>query len=192
MRRLCTVADCDRSIKAKDLCNTHYNRLISRGTASPDVPIRTSPGSREEFIRGVVLNYEGDDCIIWPFSRNKRGYGRISRDGKQHNAHHIVCMEAHGEPPSPSHESAHSCGRGHEGCVTKRHLRWATRAENHADKIVHDTHNRGERHARSKLTDAQAAEIRERKGQATCAALAQEYGVAPSTVCDIQNGKRYG
>lgn len=50
-----------------------------------------------------------------------------------------MCQKAHGDPPSPKHDAAHSCGRGHEGCVNPNHLSWKTKKQNQADRITHGT-----------------------------------------------------
>jgi hypothetical protein len=93
------------------------------------------------------VSYQGEDCLTWPFSRF--GYGTIY--GHKH-AHRVMCELAYGPAPSPRHQVAHSCGKGHEGCVNPRHLRWATPKENSADMVLHGTALRGERAINVKLT----------------------------------------
>jgi hypothetical protein len=97
-----------------------------------------------------------DECIIWPWGLVE-GYGRAKRDGKDRLVHVIVCELAHGPRPQGL-EVAHSCGQ--RACANPRHLRWATRANNHADKLRHGTHMRGERLHGAKLTWEQVEEIR--------------------------------
>src|SRR5690349_16938907 len=111
----------------------------------------TAPGEAQRFYRDVVLPYEGDDCLFWPYSKWGRGYGHVWADGRQQYVHVLVCREANGPAPTPKHEAAHSCGKGHLGCCARKHLSWKTRSENHADKITHGTMLRGDTHPRSKL-----------------------------------------
>lgn len=85
------------------------------------------------------MAYEGDDCLTWPFLKSPRGYARMHVNGRDKRVSRLVCEEAYGTPPTPDHHAAHSCGKGHLACVTKRHLRWATPVENAADKIIHGT-----------------------------------------------------
>jgi len=66
--------------------------------------------------------YDGEECLIWPFSGNHQGYGHLGYFGKVVKAHRLMCILAHGEPPTPEHHAAHSCGRGHLGCVHPGHL----------------------------------------------------------------------
>lgn len=103
-----------------------------------------------------------------------------------------MCMVAHGEPPTGSHEAAHSCGNGREGCVNPRHLRWATPVENQSDKVAHGTTYRGERHWSAKLTEVEVKEIRALLGTMSQAAIARLYGVDPSAVSEIKSGKTWG
>ena len=47
--------------------------------------------------------YAGDDCLIWPFSKNWNGYGHVGAGGgKIVYAHRMMCSLAHGEPPHRS------------------------------------------------------------------------------------------
>ena len=89
-----------------------------------------------------AMSFETDECILWPWG-TQTGYGSFFKDKKRALAHIFVCHGAHGEPPTTKHEVAHSCGV--RKCINKRHLRWATKSENMADKLIHGTHNRGER-----------------------------------------------
>jgi hypothetical protein len=73
------------------------------------------------------LLLETDECVTWPFSRNRDGYP----SGQKHR---WVCEKVNGPSPSARHVAAHSCDRGHEGCINKRHLEWKTHAENMRDK----------------------------------------------------------
>lgn len=75
-------------------------------------------------------------------------------------AHANDCKSQHGDPPTPKHQAAHSCGNGHLGCVASAHLSWKTKIENEADKILHGTTNRGERQGRSKLKQDDVRRIR--------------------------------
>jgi hypothetical protein len=81
--------------------------------------------------------------------------------GHYHTAARVVCILVYGDPPTPNHEAAHSCGNGHLGCFNPDHLRWATVAENMQDKIDHGRSCRGELHSRNKLTETDVRAIRE-------------------------------
>ncbi|EHK57740.1 HNH endonuclease [Allomesorhizobium alhagi] len=94
-----------------------------------------------------------------------------------------VCEIAHGPAPSPEHEAAHECGN--PSCFYADCLRWATTVENNADKLKHDTHNRGERHNLAKLTEHEVLQIRELEGSASRNEIADRFGVSYRHVYSI-------
>jgi hypothetical protein len=83
------------------------------------------------------VNYSGDNCLTWPFGRDKGGYGKFPHAGRCGAAHRQMCVLAHGEAPFPKALALHSCGNGHLGCVNPRHLRWGTYQDNIADARRH-------------------------------------------------------
>lgn len=185
---LCSITGCDKPTTAKGLCANHYRRLWRHGDPLSG---RTSHGEPQQFYKDVVLAYEGNDCLFWPYSAHRNGYGQVRIGGKLLTVSRLVCEEANGPPPTPKHHAAHSCGNGRHGCVTKKHLSWKTKADNEADKLIHGTHNRGERHPLSILTEAEAREILSLKGTETQESTAKRYGIAGQTVSGIQSGKRW-
>lgn len=186
--KLCAVEDCGKPSHVKGYCNIHYQRARRHGNP---LGVRTLRGDPLRFIREVVLPYEGDECLMWPFSRTKKGYGRLEVDGKHRTASGYVCEQAHGKPPTPEHECAHACGKGHEGCVTPAHLSWKTQVDNQADKLVHGTLNQGERCGTAKLTEADVKEIRAMQGLQPLSAIADAFGVSKSAVHAIHQRKSW-
>jgi|KBSMisStaDraftv2_1062788.scaffolds.fasta_scaffold00032_28 hypothetical protein len=125
--------------------------------------------------------YQGDECLLWPYGRTAKGYARIgAKNFGTVLVARIVCKRVHGEPPTPKHDSAHSCGNGHLGCVTPKHIRWATRSENYADSVEHGTASRGERNGRAKLTWKLVEQIRKSRGSQRL--LAAKFNVDQRTV----------
>lgn len=80
--------------------------------------------------------------------------------GKMCYVHRLVCEAFHGLAPAARLDAAH--GDGDRLNNRPQNLRWATRAENEADKVLHHRSNCGQRNGMAKLTDAQAAELRDR------------------------------
>ncbi|NNH67785.1 hypothetical protein [Rhizobium laguerreae] len=151
----------------------------------------TLRGEPLRFINDVALQHIGHDCLFWPFGRGRDGYGRVWDGEKTTIASRYVCELAHGAPPTPKHDAAHSCGKGHEGCIAPGHLEWKTPTQNQADRIIHGTHSRGERNVRAKITDDEAREILALKGVEPQSALVKRFGVSQTTVSKIQCGKSW-
>ncbi len=151
--------------------------------------MRAKIGEPMRYFREVVLAYEGTECLTWPYAKSS-GYGVMQADGKDKLVHILACQHRNGPPPTPKHEAAHSCGKGHEACCSQMHLSWKTRKENHADKLVHGTHNRGERHGMAKLTTDNVRFIKahsEMRG----VDLAAMFHVHPATICFIRKGRSW-
>lgn len=125
-------------------------------------------------------------CLIWPFARMSSGYAAFGRQGKQTYVHRFMCELRHGPAPSPTHQAAHSCDRGHEGCVNPLHLDWKTPLENQMDQK-----NRGAGRPLRKLTIEQAAEIRALKGLEHTSETAKRFGIGETNVRRIQNGETW-
>lgn len=185
--QVCSVEGCSGRHKAHGYCIKHYRRLQRGGH-----PLASTKAQSEvqKYYLNVVLNYEGEECLIWPFA-TVNGYGCMRRNGEKGNVSRFLCADVNGPPPTPKHEAAHSCGRGADGCVTRVHLSWKTRAENQADRLDHGTHNRGERQGASKITEQQAREILSLKGIEPQSSLAARYGISRSAVSDIHVGKNW-
>lgn len=124
-----------------------------------------------------------DFCLIWPFARLNNGYGSTTRDGHFERAHRLMCEMIHGPAPAERPFAAHTCNRGHEGCVNPHHLVWKNQEENEADK----THEIGRR----KLTIDQAREIRAAKGLERPLDTARRFNTSFSNVIAIQQGRTW-
>lgn len=188
---LCSIPNCGNAVKVKSrlLCSPHYQKLMKHG--DPLVGrIYTPRGEQHIFFREVVVPYDGDECLTWPYIK-EHGYGVIAKNKRMKVVSRLLCEEINGPPPSPEYDAAHSCGNGTKGCVTKKHLSWKTKVENCADKLTHGTHNRGERHGNSKLTESQVVEIISLNGKETKAATARRFGISPQTVSKIHRRERW-
>lgn len=152
----------------------------------------TRAGEPLEFTRYAVA-HTGDDCLIWPFARDRHGYGVVHEDGKAKRAHRVICGLAYGPPPSERHVAAHSCGKGHLGCCGANHLRWASISENERDKVSHGTSNRGSRNGRSRLSEAGVLEIAQRADAGERPKdLAAVFHVGYDAVIQIVSGRNWG
>jgi len=137
------------------------------------------------------LAYDRDECLLWPFGINSEGYGYVSIGGKNIGAYRHMCELANGPPPPDRPEAAHSCGN--RRCVNPRHLRWASRAENHADMKAHGTSISGSKNGWSKLNEADVLEIRRALARGERSkAIGARFSISHYTVLDIKSGKRWG
>lgn len=137
------------------------------------------------------LSETSEECINWPFSRDKDGYGWLNRLGQRraHRVSFIVFKGALGVGDVVMHKC------DNPSCVNPLHLVKGTQQKNIKDMFDKgrgsinnmDIDNRGERHAKAKLTDNQVLKIRESfdtkaENQKT---LALAYGVSKQTISDI-------
>lgn len=185
---VCSIPECGKRHFGHGYCNSHYLRLRRHGDPLGG---RTSPGVPLAWLN-EHLNFTGDECLAWPFADDGKGYGVVNIEGRQEYAHRVVCAKIHGLAPSPDHEVAHSCGHGHLGCVNWKHLRWATRSENHKDKLGHGTHNRGEQCPTVRITENDARQILALKGRMFQKDIAEKFGVTFQHISNIHLGKRWG
>lgn len=180
--QVCAVKWCNRASKKIGLCETHY----AHTRANPDKKLsEIRPRDLCEVWISDHVNWSGEDCLLWPFSRMESGYGQGAWGGVRMVASRAMCIAAHGEPPSKKHEAAHSCGKGREGCVNPRHLYWATRSQNQMDRVQHGTSNRGERHGMAKLNAVDVIGIRQMEGVMSHRAISEYFGVSKSHVSKL-------
>jgi hypothetical protein len=187
-KSLCSVPGCGKPLNSRGWCIAHYRRWQWNGDPLAG---RTPDGDPEQFYRNVVLAYSGDECLKWPYARNSRGYPQMKLNGRFRLLARVLCEAVHGPAPTPEHEAAHSCGNGHEGCLTQGHLSWKTPVENAADRVTHGTETIGERHGMAKLTKSEVRLIRSLGGEVSQRALAARFGVSQGQIHRILSGKSW-
>lgn len=186
VKKPCLINGCGKPSVGRGWCRTHYGRWSRHG--DPNRTVKQANGSWIKFLENS-LSYVGDECLIFPFSKR----ATIQVDGISTPIGRWICKKVHGEPPTPEHQSAHSCGNGHMMCVTPSHLSWKTPAENQADRLVHGTSNRGSRHGLSKLTEVDVSRIvRLLEAGASQQSIADRNGISQTTVSQISRGERWG
>lgn len=185
----CEVVGCEGKYLAKGLCNKHYKRMAVYGDALAPVRYHAREGEPMAWIM-AHKDSTATECLTWPFAKSKEGYGKIRIEGKGVLTHRLMCEHRHGPPPTPRHEAAHICGKGHLSCVNPNHLAWKTPVENCADRVVHGTHPRGESHPLARLREEDIVNIR--ASRAFQSVLADRYGVTQSHISAIKMGKMWG
>ena len=184
MTKTCSIYGCTAAVYGRGWCGSHYRRWYRHGDPMAG---RVFEGETQRFLETAATD-AGDSCLIWPYARTSSGYGNVSRGGKFFVASRVVCEIAHGPAPSDRHEAAHSCGRGHHGCVSGGHLRWALPVENQSDRKAHGTLLVGPRNPMAKLDEATVSRIRATSGK-TNQQVADEYGVSERLVRLIRRGE---
>ena len=183
---VCTAQGCAETAKSAGYCWSHYNRKLRYG--DPELVKRTTKAGEPLRWLKAHIDHDGIDCLIWPFAKFLSGYGQIN-DADSKGAHRKMCILAHGPPPAPNHEAAHSCGKGHKACVHPRHLSWKLPVENAADKIAHGTKLQGTQHPLTKLTDEAVLQIFvDPRPQRVIAA---EMGVDQQNISKIKRGESW-
>jgi hypothetical protein len=180
-KALCAISECSKPARARGWCHNHYNRWLKY---KDPIGIPETRRVRLAFIENAARS-TSDACICWPFAGN-HGRGVIWIKGQNRYVQRIVCEMVHGRPPSPEYDSAHSCGKGHLGCVNGRHLSWKTPKENQADAVIHGTAPRGERSGMAKLTSEKVRQIRALNGKMSKREIAEKFGVGRSNIKKIQ------
>jgi len=132
-----------------------------------------------------------DNCLIWPFCRVANGRGALGYNGDTFFAHRYMCMLAHGEPPTSEHHAAHSCGKGHEGCVNPHHLSWKTPSENLQDCAEHGTTPKNAFGPRGRFSPHDILAIRELLKFYQQRAIANMLGVSETIIGNIATGRFY-
>ena len=185
--RVCSIEGCGRPFLARTWCSRHYTQWQKHG--DPLARVLAERGAPLAWIE-AHLHHQGDECLLWPFkARYGNGYPAVWFRGKLTGAHRVMCIMAHGEPPFEGAEAAHSCGQGRQACMHQGHLRWATQAENLADRIAHGTTGVGEKNAQARLTWEQVRIIRQRAANGEFhGVIANDYGVNRSSVSQIVRG----
>jgi hypothetical protein len=183
--QICSVPDCGTRARARGFCNRHYHRLLRHGDPLGGA---ASVGEPLSFLR-KAKDFSANECLIWPYAKSGAGYGVVRLSGRATLVHRQICIDRHGEPPTPRHEVAHWCGN--PACCSPQHLRWATPAENQSDRVRHGTHLRGSRSPLSKLTEDDVRAIRSLVPEKSVAEIARQFKVAPSCISNIVGRRRW-
>jgi hypothetical protein len=144
-------------------------------------------GEVPKWLSGHV-NFSGDECLIFPFARNPKGYGCIAHK-RFRSAHRWMCFHAHGEPPAGKPWALHKCGRGGDGCVNPKHLYWGNGVDNYDDQIAHGVAAIGTRHGMSVLAESDVREIRRLASNGeNLRSIVSELGWSRDAVRSVLNG----
>lgn len=157
-------------------------------------PVPDFPGYEVSNLGGIRSKRRGNTWRPLKGEIDKDGYKRVTlnRDGKQSKfpLHRLIaiCFVAGRTPERDI--AAHRNGDNTNNAASN--LKWATQAENIADKIEHGTHQIGKKHPRAQINETLAAAIKAslRAGE-TARFTAQAYEVSLHIVHDISRGRTW-
>jgi hypothetical protein len=138
---------------------------------------------------GNVMSYKRNKEIVLKPVMSIRGYlsVKLSHYGvrKMCKIHQLVLK--HFGPPQPPNTTPDHINRVRND-NNIANLRWATAEQQHDNKIS----AKGESHGASKLTEAQAIEIKRRlQKPVNQAALGREYGISRQLIGSIKSGRKW-
>lgn len=142
------------------------------------------PSLRESFQDKYVPEVT-TGCWLW-IACISDGYGRIQVDGKGFLAHRISYELFKGPIPEGIYV-CHTCDVG--SCVRPDHLFLGTSIDNNTDRDNKGRQSKGERHWKSKLTEAKVLEIRAASGPYR--EIAADYDITQSHVSAIKTRKAW-
>jgi hypothetical protein len=149
---------------------------------------------REESLKAFweKVNKNGPGgCWLWTACTNERGYGMTVFEGRKNIRAHRMAYELVKGPIPEGMFCLHKCDV--RRCVNPDHIFFGLYKENAADAKSKGRHTYGERNTRSRLTEKQVLEIRQRYpgGGKSYRQLAAEYGVAEATLYHAATGRTW-
>lgn len=125
-------------------------------------------------------------CWEWTAHKDRHGYGRIYKGGRQALAHRVVYELINGVIPDGLCV-CHRCDN--RSCVRPNHLFLGTNRENIDDMIKKGRMLKGEQHGRAKLTNEEVFQIRNGANSGVKQkTLARDHHVSKQLISRIVNG----
>jgi len=138
-------------------------------------------------------------CWEWQGSCNSTGYGSVGWHGSVYSAHRIAAwlsglVAAPAAPADPTADTfvLHKCDN--RKCCNPSHFFLGTQSDNMNDAYVkrRKVQPRGAAHSNAKLTNSQAAKVRELYASGyTQTRLAEKYSVSQRTISLVVRGETY-
>jgi hypothetical protein len=148
----------------------------------------SKPISKER-IEAKVLRIPEAGCWVWMGTTQVRGYGELLSHGRKHLAHR-ASYEAFIGPIPKGMYVCHTCDNVY--CVNPGHLFLGTQKQNLQDMASKGRSTRGERNARSKLTEKDVAKAKELLGSgSSCTGIAKMLNVSVSCISSIKRNERW-
>lgn len=182
--KLCKIEGCDLAHKGHGLCQGHLKRLKLYG--DPLLGEKRFKGEAYKYLIDVLNKEHNDECLIWPYKLDNKGYGQLNHEKKRISVHQFACEYVNGPMPTNMFLTRHLCGNGHLGCFNPKHLVWGTYSENTIDYIRDGS---SKTQGKVKLSHEQVLDIYNRSWLGENRnLLAEEYLISRETVTGIKHG----
>jgi hypothetical protein len=125
-----------------------------------------------------------DPCRIWPYGKDRKGYGRVNLPGGglMYVTRELMKREGH---DIEGLVVRHLCHNGHNGCMTMGHLATGTTQDNKNDDKEAGRTFKGEMLPNFKLKEWQIKEIRALRGTLSSTETGKNYGMSRQAINDI-------
>lgn len=150
---------------------------------------------KPDLTASMALEWDSDECYIWPHAKGNFGYAIWGRGGARFSGlvHRHICFVKNGPPPEDKPFALHKCGNGHLACINPRHLYWGDVRENCRDMVAHGTSPVGEQNKNSKLSETDIRAIRRRLKEGEMQKLiAKDYSITQAHVSRIGSREMWG
>lgn len=189
----CSVECCDRAAVTRSWCDKHYRRNKKYGDPLLHGSKKVDQGDEIARFNAKHARGSDDDCWLWKGGTRANGkgmlYGRHWLDnGRVVGAHRFSFELATGVRVGDRFV-CHKCDN--PLCVNPKHLFLSDHAGNMRDMVQKNRSHRGNGEAanHSKLTNAQAVEIRNSKLSER--QLGVKYGISAGAAGNIRRGRGY-
>jgi len=134
---------------------------------------------------------KNNGCWEWQKSKNRKGYGTISIQGKSYPVHRLSLWLYGNFDLNSEYLVCHHCDN--PSCFNPEHLFSGTQQDNCDDKFKKGRNRNlfGEDHAMAKLNNSQVTKIRKRRKYETCTAIAKSFNISVSHVSKICKGEAW-
>lgn len=123
----CSLPECDNAKDRRGYCNAHYLRMRNHGDPRGGGPLRSRNPEATLEAKTVRIGR----CLVWMGSASKKGYGRMSVNGKSMYVHRYAYELAYGPVPQGMLVD-HRCHN--KICVEPSHLRAITTMQNNQNR----------------------------------------------------------
>lgn len=173
-------------------CGKRYRRVpsrarISRYCSRACLGVANGNRYRKYDIGRLIAKIKGDECVEWPGSRDRHGYGWSSLKNKSVHAHRVAYALANPGVPAPPCV-LHRCDN--PPCINPRHLFGGTNQDNVDDMVRKGRKPRGSKHHHAKLTEARVRVIRRSKTR-SLTSFAKQFGCTIQAVSHAKKRKTW-